>query len=204
MRYRPSGFSVRRFLSLGDDDGFAALPRPPRCAGRSGRARRAPSGWGRAEAADTKLLSLLKRPPHRVRRRATAISLNGPHPSPMAITLSAAVTMTTLRAWPIPVGSEMVRWGLAWWRSMSGRIPMTVPPACEAPSLAAADTPPNPPLMMTAPASARSLPTSRAESSWAAVASEAPHTATYLRGIDREVYSVDFVAKFNARGAKRS
>ena len=40
-------------------------------------------------------------------------------------------------------------------------------------------TPPNPPLITTAPCRARSRPTSRAATSCDGVASEAPHTATY-------------------------
>src|SRR5438132_6326167 len=138
--------------------------------------------------------------------RATAISLSVPQPSPMAITLSAAVTIRTLRAWPMPVGREIVRFGLEPARSVSGRMPTTVPPASAAPSLAAPETPPSPPLMTTTPASASSLPTSRADASCDAVASEAPHTATYLRGIGHESSGacglVHSASKFNARGAK--
>src|SRR5207244_10699628 len=100
----------------------------------------------------------------------------------------------------------MVRWVLAPRRSSSGRIPTTVPPERAAPSLAAPETPPRPPLMTTTPASASSLPTSRAASSCEAVASEAPHTATYLRGIGHESRGagglVHCASKFNARGAK--
>jgi hypothetical protein len=47
-------------------------------------------------------------------------------------------------------------------------------------------------LMTIAPDLARSLPTSRAASSCDGVASLAPHTATYRRGIEARVYSVDF------------
>src|SRR5260370_165881 len=78
---------------------------------------------------------------------ACAISLSVPHPRPIAITLSAAVTMRRLRPCPSPVGRETVRCGFAPSRSASDRRPTTVPPSPAAPSLAAADTPPYPPLI---------------------------------------------------------
>src|SRR5260370_23997778 len=106
----------------------------------------------------------------------------------MAITLSAAVTITRLRPCPIPVGSETVRCGFAPSRFPSDRTPTTVPPSLGAPSLAAAETPPYPPLITTAPDLASSLPTSRAASSCDGVASVAPHTATYLRSIGASLF----------------
>src|SRR5881275_762086 len=78
----------------------------------------------------------------------------------------------------LTIAIATVRCVLASARSGSGRMPTTVPPSTAAPSLAAPITPPKPPLITTAPARARSFPTSRAASSWDGVASEAPHTAT--------------------------
>ena len=63
-----------------------------------------------------------------------------------------------------------------------------MPPSLAAPSLAAPETPPYPPLIRIAPYRARSFPTSRAASSCDGVASVAPHTATYRMGISGSLF----------------
>jgi nucleoside-triphosphatase THEP1 len=87
--------------------------------------------------------------------RAKAISERVPNSPPTAMTADAVRTMMTLRASPIPVTMGISTCGLASAALKPGSMPIVSPPADLAPRQAATITPPMPPQMRIAPASAR-------------------------------------------------
>ena len=77
-------------------------------------------------------------------------------PPPTAMIASATAMTRPFRRSPIPVGNATVRNGLPAARSLPGSSPTVVPPRRNAASHDALITPPRPPEITTAPASARS------------------------------------------------
>ena len=63
----------------------------------------------------------------RPRLRAWAISARVPHSPPTAIVASPEATIARFRAWPIPVATTWVQYGLAAAGSSPGRIPIAAP-----------------------------------------------------------------------------
>lgn len=117
------------------------------------------------------------------RRRASATSDSVPHEPPMTITASADSTRIALRASPMFVNSTADNAGHTAARSVSGRTPITSPPASAVPAATAAITPVPPPHSTVTPARAKSAPTARAHSASCCVHSLGPQTATCRTGL---------------------
>src|ERR1700687_3424932 len=135
MRYRPSAFSTVRFfkkpLGAGALVGFDFV-----------------TAWGGSASPVRTAALLFKRASHSF---AGGVDRLEAVDRPAVQRHHPAVTRSRLRPCPIPVGNEMERGGWAPVRSVSGRMPTTVPPARAAPSLAAPETPPSPAVVITTP-----------------------------------------------------